>query len=105
MYSIFEWGYGQVKSVCSVCVVLCLGSVHELLKWWIWRLQSYICLCTWKQLGVNCGGWICTWSYTEELYWSDTYMYLEPYLEAAKCELWWLYTSMEIMTVVVNIPV
>ena len=42
MYSIFGWGYGQVKSVCSVCVVLCLGSVHELLKWWIWRLQSYI---------------------------------------------------------------
>ena len=32
-------------------------------------------------------------------------MYLEPYLEAAECELWWLYTSMEIMMVVVNIPV
>ena len=51
MYSIFGWGYGQVKGVCSVCVVLCLGSVHELLKWWSWRLQSYIC--TWKQLNVN----------------------------------------------------
>ena len=99
MYSIFGWGYGQVKSVCSVRVVLCLGSVHELLKWWTWRLQSYIC--TWKQLGVN----ICTWSYTEELYWRATYMYWEPYLEAAECELWWLYTSMEIMKVVVNIPV
>ena len=32
-------------------------------------------------------------------------MYLEPYLEAVECELWWLYTSMEIMKVVVNIPV
>ena len=32
-------------------------------------------------------------------------MYLEPYLEAAKCELWWLYRSMEITMVVVNIPV
>ena len=50
--------------------------------------ELYMYQCTWKQLGVNCGGWICTWSYTEELYWSDTYMYLEPYLEAAKCELW-----------------
>ena len=29
MDSIFGWGYGQVKSVCSVCVVLCLGSVHS----------------------------------------------------------------------------
>ena len=33
MCSIFGWGYGQVKGVCSVRVVLCLGSVHELLKW------------------------------------------------------------------------
>ena len=77
----FGWGYGQAKGVCSVCVVLCLGSVHELLKWWIWRLQCYICtwkqlnvncggyICTWKQLNVNCGGYICTRSYTEELYW------------------------------------
>ena len=33
MDSIFGWVYGQVKSVCSVRVVLCLGSVYELLKW------------------------------------------------------------------------
>ena len=33
MYSIFGWGYGQVKSACSVRAVLCLGGVHELLKW------------------------------------------------------------------------
>ena len=26
-------------------------------------------------------------------------------MEAAECELWWLYTSMEIMKVVVDIPV
>ena len=103
MYSIFGFGYGQAKGVCSVSVVLCLRSEHELLKWWIWRLQSYIC--TWKQLNVNCGGYICTKSYTEELYWRATYMYLEPYLEAAECELWWLDTLMEIMKVVVNIPV
>ena len=30
---------------------------------------------------------------------------LYMYLEAAECELWWLYTSMEIMKVVVDIPV
>ena len=77
MYSIFGWGYGQVTNVCSVRVVLCLGSVHELLKWWTWRLQSYICTWryieelywratyigshTWKQLNVNCGGYIFQW--------------------------------------------
>ena len=77
MYSIFGWGYGQAKGVCSVCVVLGLGSVHELLKWWIWRLQSYIC--TWKQLNVNCGGYICTRSYTEELYWRATYICIWSY--------------------------
>ena len=77
MYSIFGWGYGQAKGVCSVCVVLCLGSVHELLKWWIWRRQSYIC--TWKQLNVNCGGYIYTRSYTEELYWRATYICIWSY--------------------------
>ena len=50
-------------------------SVDELLKWWTWRLQSYII------------------------------MYLEPYLEAAECEMSWLYTSMEIIKVVVDISV
>ena len=63
MYSIFGWGYIKVKSVCSVCVVLCLGSVHELLKWWIWRLQSYI------YMYLEAAG--C------ELWWLD--MYLELY--------------------------
>ena len=38
----FGWGYGQVKGVFSVRVVVCLGSVHELLKWCSWHLQSYI---------------------------------------------------------------
>ena len=35
----------------------------------------------------------------------ESYLYWEPYLEAAECELWWPYTSMEIMKVVVDIPV
>ena len=83
--------------------MLCLGSVHELLKWWIWRPQSYIC--TWRQLNADCGSYICTRSYTEAILESYLYMYLEPYLEAAECELWWLYMSMEIMMVVVNVPV
>ena len=26
-------GLWSSESVCSVCVMLCLGSVHELLKW------------------------------------------------------------------------
>ena len=33
MCLIFGWGYGQVKGVCSVRVAMCVGSVHELLKW------------------------------------------------------------------------
>ena len=73
MYSILRWGYGQVKGVCSVCVVLCLGSVHELLKWWTCHLQSYIIM---YLEAAECELWwlyICTWSFTEELYWRDTY--------------------------------
>ena len=64
MYSIFGWGYGQVKSVCSVCVVLCLGSVHELLKWWI-----CICRAIYVSMYLEAAG--C------ELWWLD--MYLELY--------------------------
>ena len=49
-------GLWSSKCVYSVCVMLCLGSVHELRKWDLASAELYRCLCTWKQLVVNCGG-------------------------------------------------
>ena len=54
MYSIFGWGYGQVK-VYVLYVYVVFRVCARAMQGWIWRLQSYVGLCTWKQLVVNCG--------------------------------------------------
>ena len=54
MCSIFGWGYGQMK-VYVLYVYVVFRVCARAMQGWIWRLQSYVGLCTWKQLVVNCG--------------------------------------------------
>ena len=52
MYSIFGWGYGQVK-VNVLYVYVVFRECARAMQGWIWRLQSYVCLYTWKQAGCE----------------------------------------------------